>query len=105
MSQAVDEKIIVYFSGKITDNPSFKSDFSKAIGTVHAEYAAKDIEMVPLDPTSLPDGLSYGSYLDIDLAMVRACDMVVALPNYKGSPGARAEVALAECLKKEIKYL
>lgn len=54
-----------------------------------------------LNPARQPDGLEYAEYLQRALADVFECDAIALLPGWVGSPGARAEVALADALKKE----
>lgn len=86
----------VYISGPMTGNPGFRKSFS-----THRKALMADGHIV-LDPSRHPNGLSYAEYLDIDLAMIRACDAVARMPEWEHSPGCRAEVAYAECLGKSI---
>ncbi len=48
-----------------------------------------------MNPASLPQGFSQAEYMDICLAMLRACDEIHLLPGWKASPGACAEYAMA----------
>jgi hypothetical protein len=84
----------VYISGKITGDPDHKRKFDEA------EEKLREMGHVVLNPTILPDGLEYDNYMDIDMAMVRACDVVALLPDWEESAGARAEMAYGECLGK-----
>jgi hypothetical protein len=43
-------------------------------------------------------GLSYAEYLQLDLCLVRMANAVLRLPGWRQSKGARAEVALADCI-------
>ena len=44
------------------------------------------------------------AYREFDMRMLHCCDAVFALPNWKGSEGARAEIAEAKRLDKPIFY-
>jgi hypothetical protein len=55
-----------------------------------------------LSPHAIPGGLEYAQYMDITMAMVRACDIVYCLPGWSASKGATAEIAYARCLGKYI---
>jgi hypothetical protein len=44
------------------------------------------------------------AYKEFDMRMLRCCDAVFALPNWKGSEGARAEIAEANRLDKPVFY-
>lgn len=55
---------------------------------------------IPLNPACLPNGLTQGDYMDICLAMVRACDAVYLLPGWGKSEGAIVENAYAIKLGK-----
>lgn len=88
--------MIVYISGRITGNDNYKAQFRKA------RYDIEDARDVALDPTTLPEGLSYDQYMDIDMAMIRACDAIYVLKGYEGGKGSEAELAYAKCLGKQI---
>jgi nucleoside 2-deoxyribosyltransferase len=84
----------VYLSGPITGCPGFRRTFSAHRKALMAEGH------VVLDPSRHPDGLTYAEYMDIDMAMIRACDAVARMAGWIDSGGCRAEVAYAECLGK-----
>jgi len=54
-----------------------------------------------LNPARQPDGLTYDEYLKRALADVFECDGIALLNGWWDSPGAKAEVALADALKKD----
>ena len=59
----------------------------------------------PHKNTELFDGIvDLQVFLDGDLEMVRRCDSIVMMSNYKDSKGALGELALARELNKEIIY-
>ena len=94
----MSDRKIYYISGAISKDPGFREKFAKA----EAKLRQEKPRAVILNPAALPDGLSYSAYMDIDMAMVRACDLLAVLPDWCESPGALAEVQYAEVLKKEI---
>jgi hypothetical protein len=50
-------------------------------------------------------GYTYKDYLALALADVFACDGIALLPGWERSPGANAEVALADALHKDASEL
>jgi len=50
------------------------------------------------------DDLGYELLLAADMELIRRCDVIVMLPNWKRSHGAMREHAFAKKLKKEIIY-
>ncbi len=87
----------VYIAGPMTGLP----EFNRPAFAAEAERLEK-AGMVVLTPHILPDGLEYGQYMDITMAMLRAVDCVACLPGWRNSRGATAEIAYAECLGKHI---
>ena len=73
--------------------------FNRAAEKLHA------IGYVVLNPAVLPEGLTYAQYMDVDMAMVRACDIVALLPRAYESKGSRAETQYADCLGKRIVHI
>ena len=87
----MNEPKIIFLSGPISDKPdTYKADFAAAVQAVAAAGH------IPLNPATLPFGLSERSYMRITLAMVEAADLVVQLPEWLSSKGAIAEAALAD---------
>ena len=89
----------IYIAGRVTDNPTANKEFSDAEQWVRKQHP----EAIILNPTILPEGMEYGDYMDICLAMVRACDVLYTIRGWNTSPGAQAEVALAFALNKEVR--
>lgn len=56
----------------------------------------------PLNPATLPDGLTQAQYMDICFAMIRAADGIHLLKGWEKSKGALAELAYAEKLDLAI---
>lgn len=54
------------------------------------------------NPAKLPRGWSYDRYLEADLRLVRRADVIVLLPGWKNSQGARIEVIEAVETGKRI---
>ena len=89
----------IYIAGRITDNPISQREFADAERWVQKQHP----EAVIINPIILPEGLEYEDYIDICLAMVRACDVLYTIKGWNMSPGAQAEVSLAFALNKEVK--
>jgi hypothetical protein len=78
----------------------------QAAGEVALNYWRKGYAVIcPHKNTALFDGECPDStWLQGDLELIRRCDVVVMMPNWRESSGARAEHNLAEGLGKEIIY-
>lgn len=76
----------IYIAGPMTGIPDYNRP-------AFNEYAAKLVAQghTVLNPATLPDGLEQSEYMDICLAMVRACDELYALPGWEDSLGASVE--------------
>ncbi|MDA8413001.1 MAG: DUF4406 domain-containing protein [Desulfobacteraceae bacterium] len=89
---------VVYISGAITADPDFKRKFNRAAEAVKAAGAA-----LCLNPAELPEGWgNYEAYMEHCMLMVRRAEVVVMLPCWPYSPGAKAERAYAESLKRIV---
>jgi nucleoside 2-deoxyribosyltransferase len=89
--------IVVYISGPMSGLPDFNRQAFR-----EAEAVLQSQGYTVLNPATHPHGLSYAQYMDIDMAMVRCADVVIALPGWEASNGAQAEIAYAKCLKKPV---
>ena len=88
----------VYIAGKITGDPNYRKKF---------KAAATDIARgghITLNSADLPEGLLPKDYMCICFAMIDAADVVVFLPDAKGSAGARLEKAYCEYIGKEMEF-
>jgi hypothetical protein len=89
---------VVYISGAITSDPDFKRKFNKAANALR-EAGAR----ICLNPAELPEGWGdYEAYMEHCMLMVRRAEVVVMLPCWSFSPGAKAERAYAESLRRII---
>ena len=89
---------VVYVAGKITGNPRYREQFA------NAQMVLEHMGYVVLNPATLPSGMEYEQYMNIDTAMLMEADTVCFLPNWKDSPGARKEKMLADKNKKRVLY-
>lgn len=90
---------VIYIVGSISGDPNYKRKFKKA--EKHLREMGFD---KVISPTCVPDNLPYECYAPISIGFVQTCDCLFVLRDWKESKGARAEVAYAEMLGKEIFY-
>lgn len=101
----------IYISGKITDNPTYVSDFKKAEDTIRSlgNYVQ------PVNPVALEDPTddrwsqeAWFQFMNRDMRLVADCDAIVLLKgktvNWKKSPGAWIEYWTAKKFHKKIFY-
>lgn len=86
----------VYIAGKISGDAEYRAKFRKA--AAQFELAGTAI----LNPATLPGNMDPGDYMALCLPMLLLADLVVFLPDWRESRGARIEHALAEYAGKEI---
>jgi hypothetical protein len=87
----------IYIAGPMTGIPDYNRP-------AFNEYAAKLVTQghTVLNPATLPDGLEQSEYMDICLAMVRACDELHALTGWQESAGATVEIHYARKIGKTV---
>lgn len=90
--------MLAYISGKITGDPQFRKKF------INAEMVLMSIGYKVLNPTLLPEGLEYEQYMFLDFAMIDVSDLVVMLPDWRGSKGAKRERRYAAEIGKSVEY-
>ena len=86
----------VYIAGKITGDPNYREKFAKA----EAELKAQGY--LVMNPAILPEGFEWEEYMDITVAMLRACGTIVMLPGWRNSKGAKCEYVIARSADKKI---
>lgn len=91
--------VVIYIAGSISGDPNYKRKFRKA--EKHLREMGFD---KVINPICVTDNLPYECYAPISIGFVQACDCLFVLRDWKESKGARAEVAYAEMLGKEIFY-
>lgn len=83
----------IYIAGPISSRPK---TFKRYFNVMADQLLAADF--IPLNPASLPAGLTEPQYMDICFAMIRAADGIHLLEGWESSKGALAELAYAEKL-------
>lgn len=86
----------IYTVGAISSDPKWKEKFQEA----KEKYESLGYKV--LSPLDHGDGLSYADYMRLGVEYVFMSDKLLTISGWKDSPGALAEVALAECLLIEI---
>lgn len=81
-------KNICYISGPMTGIP----EHNRPLFFAAEEHLKMVWECVVLNPARNPEGLDYDAYMRIDLAMLAEADVLVLLPGWEDSKGARIEL-------------
>lgn len=87
----------IYIAGPMTGYENFNRSAFNA--------KADDLRIngcTPLNPATLPDGLTQAQYMDICFAMIRAANGIHLLKGWGKSKGALAELAYAVKLELSI---
>lgn len=92
--------MIIYLAGKITGDNNYKAKFKR----YELKYRLQGYTV--LNPAILPysDTISYDAYMRMSQAMLKECDIIVMLPDYKDSKGALQELEWALLQEKEVIY-
>lgn len=88
----------VYIAGKISGFNEWEEYFIKA------ENFIKSIGGFPLSPRILPPHMSQQAYMDICFSLVRNCNIILFLNNWRDSLGAVAEHAYAIKIERTVLY-
>lgn len=92
---------IVYLSGKIEDNPNYKSEFACAeLFLVRMGYIV--VNPARLDEVS--NSLSHEQYMQICYRLVDISDIIFMVSGWQKSKGANAELSYAKSLGKKVMY-
>ena len=90
---------VIYISGPMTGYEDFnRASFNDAAKTLTGNG------FNVLNPATLPNGLTEVQYMSICQPMVMASHCIYMLTGWSNSPGAKAELALAEKLKLKVIY-
>lgn len=90
----------IYLSGKMTGEP----DMGRAKFAEAAKRLRDGLLVEVFSPAELPDGMSPALYMRLDFAMIDAADIVMMLPGWDHSKGARLERDYAIYTGKPICY-
>ena len=84
----------IFISGKITGLDSYMEHFDKA------EKLLKEMGGDVINPAALmkdfPDGMPHEFYMNIAIPLLKECDCIYMLSNWKDSQGAREEFDFAK---------
>lgn len=89
----------VYLSGAITGVSNFEEIFEN-----YERYYNANFGYIVINPARHPKGLNRESYMLLSFVEISEVDVVIMLPNWKQSQGAKIEKLYAEYLGKEIRY-
>ena len=94
------KQLVVYLAGKITGDPGYREKFAAAEEKLRHYHGT-----VVLNPANAPLGLSRADYMRIAFAQIEAADLVLFLPDWKESPGARLEMSYCSYVGKPVREL
>lgn len=88
-------KLKVYIVGAVSSDKQWRRKFQSAKDKLKGKY-------ITMTPLTYPEGLSQKEYMMLSVQNVFIADIVVALPDWVNSPGATAEVHLAQSIKTKV---
>lgn len=89
-----------YIAGKIEGDPDYRTKFIRA-----ENYYCLCGSLIPLNPAKLPEGMTKAWYMRMCFAMIDEADIVLFLPDWEQSQGARLEHMYAEYTGKKIIFV
>lgn len=89
-------KTKIYLAGRINGNAGYREEFGEA------ERFYRERGFTVLNPAQLPEGMEQADYMRICVAMIDSAEIVMMLPDWEMSPGARVEKAYAEYAGKTV---
>lgn len=92
----MNDKTVVFISGRISGDPGYKAKFNEA------QYRLENVGFKVLNPAWMPQGLSNAEYMRMCFSMIDVADVVVLLPDWKYSPGARLEEQYCDYTHKPV---
>lgn len=91
--------MIIYISGRISNNPNYKEEFKKAEG-----WLIKN-DYTPINPTRIEiSNLTYNQYMILGYELIKMSDAIFMLGGWQDSKGACAELSYAKSLGKKVIY-
>lgn len=93
--------MLIYISGRITDNPNYTDEFFEA------EKWLIEQGYDTINPSNLNiifPSLSYEQYMALDYKLIEMADGIFMLHNWQKSKGACAELSYAKSLGKKVIY-
>lgn len=91
----------IYISGKITGLDNYRENFDR-IERILKSYGHEVVN--PCRVKDIYDFFTWDDFMDVDMCMIRRCDAVYFMENWKSSRGATMEHEYAKQLKKETIY-
>lgn len=91
----------IYIAGKITGLDNYRESFDQI------EKVFKTFGHEVINPCKLNDiypQLTWDDYMELDMTLIRSCDAVYFMENWKNSKGATIEHEYTKQLGKEIFY-
>ena len=88
----------IYIAGKITGDDSYKQKF------MEAQRFLETRGHIVINPAVLPQGMSNSDYMRICMAMIDVADVVMLIPGFDSSPGAKLELNYCTYTNKELAF-
>lgn len=98
---------MIYLRGKITNNPNYVEQFTKAEKIIKTILPYETIfNPVSFNSKYSPNVTHWSDYMRLDIIQLAKSNIIVMLPNWWKSKGARIEWLLAKFVFDiEIRYL